>query len=242
VERPSGPATRPAAPDPDRPVPTPRQRWRLVLARDATTPELAGRELGDAWDEAIDATGLPVYRPPGRNRPAIAFGAPVPARIALEGELADLVLTALTPTWAVRESLIASAPPGWRLIGLFDVWLGAPALVGQVAAADYRVEVDGVDATSAQDGIRSVLTARTLPRERQKGGTTVAYDLRPLLADLAVLDPGPPVVVRARTRFDPVLGNGRPDEVIAALGEAAGVTVTVRSIVRERLVMRDDPA
>ena len=70
----------------------------------------------------------------------------------------------------------------------------------------------------------------------------MAYDLRPLLADLAVLDPGPPVVIRARTRFDPVLGSGRPEEVIAALGEAAGVSLTVRSMVRERLVMRDDPA
>ena len=178
----------------------------------------------------------------GRNRPAIAFGAPVPARMALEGELADLVLSAMLPTWAVRESLIRCAPSGWRLIGLFDVWLGTPALAGQVAAADYRIELDGVDAAGAEDAIRSVLAASSLPRERQKGGTSVAYDLRPLLAGLAVVDPGPPVVVRARTRFDPVLGNGRPEEVIAALGEAAGATVAVRSIVRERLLMRDDPA
>ena len=161
MERPSGPATRPADGQPagtaearreepgEAPVAAPRQRWRLVLARDATAPELAGRELGDAWDAAIAATGLPVYRPAGRNRPALAFGAPVPARMVLEGELADLVLTAMLPTWAVRESLIGNAPPGWRLIGLFDVWLGTPALAGQVAAAEYRIEVDGVDAAGA---------------------------------------------------------------------------------------------
>ena len=134
----------------------------------------------------------------------------------------------MLPTWAVRESLIGHVPPGWRLIGLFDVWLGAPALAGQVAAADYRIEVDGVDAAGAQDAIRSVLTASSLPRERQKGGTNVAYDLRPLLADLAVADPGPPVALRVRTRFDPVLGNGRPEEVLAALSEAADAAVSVR--------------
>ena len=238
MERPSDPLIRP---DPGEPAATPRQRWRLVLARDATAPQLAGRELGDAWDEAIEATGLPVYRPPGRNRPAIAFGAPVPARMALEGELADLVLTAMRPIWVVRESLIGPAPPGWRLIGLFDVWLGTPALAGQVAAADYRIEVDGVDRARAEDGIRTMLTARSLPREREKGGTTVAYDLRPLLAGASVLDSGQPVVLRIRTRFDPVLGNGRPEEVIAALGEAAGASLTVRSIVRERLVVRGSP-
>jgi hypothetical protein len=253
VERPSGRATRPADGQPagsagerhgergEAPVAAPRQRWRLVLARDATAPETAGRELGDAWDEAIAATGLPVYRPLGRNRPTLAFGAPVPPRMVLEGELADLILNAMLPTWAVRESLIGHVPPGWHLIGLFDVWLGAQALAGQVAAAEYRIEVDGVDAAGAEDAIRSVLTAGSLPRERQKGGTNVAYDLRPLLADLVVVDPGPPVVIRVRTRFDPVLGNGRPEEVLAALGEAAGAAVTVRSIVRERLVMRDDP-
>jgi hypothetical protein len=147
----------------------------------------------------------------------------------------------MLPTWVVRESLIRCAPSGWRLIGLFDVWLGAPALAGQVAAADYRIELQAVDGPRAQDAIRSLLAARTLPRERQKGGATVAYDLRPLLADVAFLDPGPPVVIRAQTRFDPVLGNGRPEEVIAALGEAVGVSLAVRSIVRERLVMRDDP-
>jgi hypothetical protein len=223
-------------------VPAPHQRWRLVLSRDSSAPELAGRELGDAWDAAVAATGLPVYRPAGRNRPAIAFGAPVPMRMILEGELADLVLTAMLPTWAVRESLIGNAPPGWHLIGLYDVWLGAPALAGQVAAADYRIEIDGVDAAGAEDAIRAMLTARALPRERQKGGTSVAYDLRPLLADAAVVDPGPPVVVRVRTRFDPILGNGRPEEVIAALGELAGATVVVHSIVRERLLMRDDSA
>ena len=140
---PPGPRSRVTEEPGEAPVPAPRQRWRLVLARDASAPELAGRELGDAWDAAIAATGLPVYRPAGRNRPAIAFGAPVPVRMVLEGELADLVLTAMLPTWAVREALIGNVPPGWHLIGLFDVWLGAPALAGQVAAADYRIEIDG---------------------------------------------------------------------------------------------------
>ena len=74
--------------------------------------------------------------------------------MALEGELADLVLIAMLPTWAVRESLIGNAPPGWRLIGLFDVWLGTQALAGQVAAAEYRIEVDGIDALSAAEAIR----------------------------------------------------------------------------------------
>ena len=51
------------------------------------------------------------------------------------------------------------------------------------------------------------------PREREKGNTTVRYDLRPLLVDVGMAATGPPPVLRIRTRFDPVLGTGRPEEV-----------------------------
>jgi hypothetical protein len=37
-------------------------------------------------------------------------------------------------------------PGGWRLVDVHDVWLGSPALAGQVVAADYRIEVAGADA------------------------------------------------------------------------------------------------
>jgi hypothetical protein len=67
----------------------------------------------------------------------------------------------------------------------------------------------------------------------------VAYDLRPLLIAIDVR-PGPAASVRVRTRFHPELGTGRPDEVLAALSEAAGVAVEPVSIVRERLIVSDD--
>ena len=54
------------------------------------------------------------------------------------------------------------------------------------------------------------------------------------------MEPGPPVVLRARTRFDPVLGTGRPEEVVAALGDAVGAPLVVASIVRERLILADE--
>jgi hypothetical protein len=76
-----------------------------------------------------------------------------------------------------------------------------------------------------------------LPRERQKGTATVAYDLRPLLADLELVAPGPPVVIRARTRFHPELGTGRPAEVVAALGDVLGTALTLEHLVREGLVL-----
>jgi hypothetical protein len=46
--------------------------------------------------------------------------------------------------------------------------------------------------------------------------------------------------VLLRVRTPPFLGTGRPDEVVAALGEAAGMDLVVGSVVRERLILADE--
>ena len=67
------------------------------------------------------------------------------------------------------------------------------------------------------------------------------YDLRPLLAGIAILEGGPLVTIRIRTRFHPELGSGRPDEVVLALADALGTPIAIGSIVRERLILAGDP-
>ena len=148
-------------------------------------------------------------RPAGRARARVAFGAPLSAGLVAEAELADIVLTEFEPTWRVREALADRLPDGWRLVDLYDVWLGAPALAGQVVAADYRIDVSGADAADVARAAAALLAAGRLPRERQKGTTTVTYDLRPLVVDVEVVAAGPPAVIRARTRFHPELGTGQ---------------------------------
>ena len=60
------------------------------------------------------------------------------------------------------------------------------------------------------------------------------------MVDVAVAAAGPPLIVRARTRFDPALGTGRPEEVVGALGDLAVAALAPRSIVRERLILADE--
>jgi len=218
----------------------PRQRWRLVLARASSPDAVSGRELTEAWDGAVESTGLPLHRGAGRPKARVQFGAPVPGTIALEHELADVVLAALVPRWQMREALEPVVLDGWRLIDLYDVWPGEPPLAGQIAAADYRIEIDGAAAPELAAAAARLLGVRSLPRDKLKGTETVRYDLRPLVADVAVVGDGAPVVVRIRTRFDPALGTGRPEEVVAALGDVMGHALEVRSTVRERLVTHGD--
>jgi radical SAM-linked protein len=221
-------------------VEPPRQRWRLVLARSADGPQLAGRDLTDAWESALEASGLPVHLAAGRTRGRVAFAAPLPLGVAAERELAEILLSERVPIWRVREALSARLPAGWTLVDLFDVWPAGPPVAGRVVAADYRIELaEVVDPGKLAVAARSLLESNSLPRTRQKGGAVAGYDLRPLLLDVAVdEDRGSPI--RVRTRIHPELGTGRPEEVMAELGERVGRPLEVRSVVRERLILSDE--
>jgi radical SAM-linked protein len=241
----SGPAASPD-PEPVEPPPNaaaaePRQRWRLVVGRSADAPAEAHREVTGSWTAALVSTDLPIARAAGPgSRPRITFGAPLPVGMAAEGELIDVVLVERWPVWRVREAIEDRVPQGWRLVDLYDVWLAGPPLAGRVAAADYRVTLrDSVGLAAIDRASAALLAAPRLPRERVKGGERVAYDLRPLLIGIDVRS-GPPPTLSIRTRFHPELGTGRPDEVLGALGEAAGMALEPLSIVRERLLLAED--
>lgn len=180
----------------------------------------------------------------------MVFGAPLTVGMASEGELFEIVLTERLPAWQVREALEGRLPDGWSLVDLADVWLGGPALAGRVAAADYRVTLAGVGGggdvggdvggDAVEGAAERLIAARSLPREREKGDGVVRYDLRPLLVEVGVVHPGPPVTIRIRTRFHAELGTGRPEEVVLALGDGLGISLTIASIVRERLLLADE--
>jgi hypothetical protein len=253
VESPSRPADGlggavPGVPESGPPAPPaePRQRLRITVARDPVDAERVGRVSLDAWQLCLQDSGLPIAgleAPNGRARLAIA--APLPAMAGGIAELIDLWMLERLPTWRVREALASRLPEGYRWVGAEDVWLGEPPLPGQVAASDWRIEL-GVDEGPPIDGdrvaraARDLLAAPTLPRTRLKAGAEKRYDLRPLILDLTV-EPGPPVTLRLRTRIDPERGSGRPEEVLAALGEAAGAPIVVASITRLGLLLAGDP-
>jgi radical SAM-linked protein len=219
----------------------PRQRWRIVFRRTVDSPPIPSRDAAAAWEAAVLASGLPVLvagtNPP---RPRLLFASLLPANASGEAEMADLILVERLPVAEVRERLAPRLPAGHELIDLYDVWLGAPALPGLVVAADWRIELaDPPNQPALAAACDGLLAAESLPRERQRGGMPSIYDLRPLLDDVAVVA-GTSDTLRLRTRVHPERGVGRPDEVVAALGERLGTPLTVQTLVRERLVLGTD--
>ena len=134
-------------------------------------------------------------------------------------------------------------PDDLELLALEDVWTGAPPLASVVAAADYRVELEqpSPERDALRVAARDLLNSPTLERERQRGSGHVRYDLRPLLGDVDVEVPagGLPALV-VRTLFHVERGAGRPEEVVAALGERLRTALAVRSTTRLRVLLVDE--
>ena len=239
--------------EPSRPAPVqfePRQRWRAVYRRRPDAPRLPQSEQLEAWERSLATSGLPLA---GLElpvpRPRLVVAAPLAVGVAGERELADLYLVDRRAAAEVRVRLAGSLPAGHELVDVHDVWLGEPPLPGQVVAADYRVRLERpADADPAPDvGVaRAALSAACarllggseLPWTRRKGVREISFDLRALIADVAVLtEDRLELDLRIRTRFDPVRGVGRPEDVVAALAELSALAIDVRSIVRERLYL-----
>jgi radical SAM-linked protein len=242
----------------------PRQRWRLVVAREEAARDLLHRDVITAWEAGLLASGLPVgMTETATPRPRITFAAPAQVGVLAERELIDVVLTGLRRIPDVRSAVAAAAPAGYRLVDLYDVWLSSPTLASLVTAADYWVTVaveapgegeagsgaGGVpsaggtpSATEIEAAIGALLAAPRVEHLRSKGGADVAVDIRP---HILWLRSGGAVSAAfelwMRLRLGGEGGVGRPDEIVAALGAVLGRRLVPRRIVRERIVLADDP-
>ena len=237
---------RPDGPRPDGPsiVRPPRQRWRLYIAVPAASSPDDGPAGVRGWAGILAASGLPLAADAsGRGR--VVPAAPLPLGIAGEREVVDAYLAERLPVAVVRAAVAAVVPAGWTLVDLHDVWTGAPAAPAAVAAAEYRVVAAGAARWEVEGAVLTLLAAGALPRERRREKKTTRYDLRPMLLALDVRSSDAAgVTLGMRLRHGPE-AVGRPEEVVAALGEppapALAEPLVVRSIVRERLVLSDDP-
>ena len=224
----------------------PRQRWRLVFARDEEARYLSHLDAVHLWERAFRRGSIPIAVTEGFTpRSRLIFAAPLPLGMLAEHELADLFLAEKLTLPDLRGRLATGMPGGYRAVDLRDEWLGAPALATQMVAADYRMDLLGVGPGDLAAACRRLLEADSLPRVRRRETRATPYDLRPLLLDLkagpprAVADSAAPAAnLWLRLRHTQDQGSGRPEEVVAALGECLGASEEALEMVapvRERI-------
>lgn len=212
-----------------------RQRWRIVFARDERARYLSHLDAVTQWERAFRRGAIPVASTGGFNaRPKLVFAAPLQLGMLAEHELADLYLAERMSASELRARLAAAIPAGYRVVDLHDVWVGAPALAPQLAAADYRMTLFGVERDEVTAAAARLLAAKQLRRERRREAKMTAYDLRPLIIDLQARAPDPAAVAPIglstaaaglwmRLRHSQERGSGRADEVVSALADELGL-------------------
>ena len=227
-----------------------RQRWRLIVARGEAARDLAQRDVVTAWDTALEASDLPLAMTDSAvPRSRVSFGAPVPVGMLAQREPIDVGLAERRRITEVRAEVERVSPGGYTLVDLYDVWPGAPALAASIVAGEYRATLGAADGSPIGDGdlesaVTGLLEATRIVRHREKAGATVEVDIRPLVLGLRRFGPAADgsVDVWMRLRLGGDGGVGRPDEVIAALGDGLGMPLTTRYLSRERVVLTDGPA
>ncbi|HET9615452.1 MAG TPA: DUF2344 domain-containing protein [Candidatus Limnocylindrales bacterium] len=222
----------------------------MTYARTPVAPDRVGRTAMEEWFGALTASHLPIaFADADATRPRIAFAAPLAAAAAGERELVDLYLVERLPIWRIRSALEPLLPAGHRWLSAEDVWPGEPPLPGQVVFADWRVIVtwssdSGLTPGDLGRAAARVLAAPAIPLTRSKGGVEKEVDLRPFLDRIELVEPETPerrprdtVAIDLRLAVDPERGAGRPDEVVAAIAEAAGTAFQILELTRRGLVL-----
>jgi radical SAM-linked protein len=230
-----------------------RQRWRLTFARDEESRYLSHLDAVHLWERAFRRGEIPLATSEGFNpRPKLVFAAPLQLGMLAERDLADLFLAERLTSPEMRRRLAAGMPSGYRVVDLHDVWIGAPALAPQLAAADYRVTLFNVKQADLAAAAAKLLAAEELPRQRHREKRTISYDLRPLLLDIQVRAPDPALIAEyaarpaeaggdaeagvdaadlwLRLRHSQDGGSGRVEEVIAALAGELGMATRLPSV------------
>jgi radical SAM-linked protein len=235
-------------PDDHRPQPAvPRQRWRITFRRDEDARFLAHLDAMKLWERALRRAGIPVANTEGFNpRPRIVFAAPLPLGMLAEREIVDVVLSERLTVADLRERLERDLPAGFTLVALYDVWLNAPSVASQLASATYLAELAGADGQAVRAAVASLLAAEHVPRIRQKEKRSIAYDLRPLVVAVDVVEwndaraataarvadsagdvaDGRSGSIRIVLLHSQDAGTGRPEEVVAELAARAGLGTT----------------
>jgi Uncharacterized protein conserved in bacteria (DUF2344) len=224
----------------------PAQRWRLIVSRSDDAANLAQREQIAAWDAMLEASGF--TEPTVTDRARLVPGAPIPVGLTASREPFDLFLPERRTAAEVRSRLEPQFPVGHRLVDMYDVWLGEPPLPGVVVAGDYLVEIAALPASAGdamvppprpaiRAAVEAFLAASTIERARSRPDRPGAGNLRSLVMDIQQPSDSH---LWMRLRFDPVLGTGRPEEVVAALGTLAGLPLVPVRRHRERIWLKGE--
>ena len=195
------------------------QRLRFQYRVTSGAGSLSNRDLVAAWEAAVRNAGFAVaYSEGKRASPQIALAAPLPLGVTSDCELADVYLEQRADPTTLLASLPAHLPPGIEPVSVKELGVDGPSLQSQLRRAEYEVALpSGTTTAGLAQRVHNILAASTLPSEYVRTNKVKAYDLRPLILSIDVLEDRAPVLIRMRLRAEQE-NTARADQVLLALG------------------------
>ena len=192
-----------------------KQRLRVIFTRDATLKYVGHLDTALTWQRILRRAGLPLAYSEGFNPQAkITFAAALPLGCTSDHEVMDVVLDRPFDLNEALTNLKRAVPPGVQVKSIEEVPLRAPALQAQLLSTEYIVPIEGINLIDALiDRVGRLIEASEVLRERRGK----SYNLRSLIQALSIeRHDADHALIRMKLQTTEQ-GNGRPDEVLAAL-------------------------
>jgi len=192
-------------------------RIRITFAKNGALRYVGHLDLHKMWERVTRRAGLSLAYSQGFHpSPKIQLAAALPLGFSSRCELVDLWVEGETDLSRLPGDLQEAVPPGLRILNVAEVEEKSPPLQTQILSAEFEAVLPG-DKNDSELGknLSTMLQTDSLPRERRGK----AYDLRPLIEELKLIDPDADGHPRLFMRLSAREGaTGRPEEVLDALG------------------------
>jgi radical SAM-linked protein len=192
-----------------------KQRLRVTYTRDATLKYVGHLDTALTWQRILRRAGLPLAYSEGFNPQAkITFAAALPLGCTSDHEVMDVVLDRPCDLVEALSSLKRAVPPGVQVKSVEEVPLRAPALQAQLLSTEYVVPIEGANLIEVLiDRVQRMIEVTEVRRDRRGK----SYNLRSLIQALSLeRRDSDHALIRMKLQTSEQ-GNGRPDEVLAAL-------------------------
>ena len=191
-------------------------RIRVRYAKGESLRFTGHLDLQRLWERTLRRSRLPIRYSQGYHpRARLNLASALPLGFISDDELLDFWIDEPQPLEDIRTRLAASAPPGLKIKAVDSVDLSEDALQVRMKASEFTVTFyDPQKKQDLQSKVNALLAQDQINRTRRKK----AYDLRPLILDLAVIDhPSGDPGLQMRLLAEPG-ATGRPDDLLDELG------------------------
>lgn len=153
----------------------------IKFAKESPMRFLSHLDLMRVWQRAIRRAALPVAYSAGFNRhPKISFASALAVGVTSEGEYLDILFDKQLDG-AAFERLAETLPHGLKMVDWRQIPEATPALMSLVCAAQWELPLQADESRHLQEAVQRLLSAVSLPVERERKNRLKTVDIRPLI-------------------------------------------------------------